>query len=247
MIKTGHFYHTILLLYHPLIDPWHHPLCNIHCSHNLCKQESVSLPYSGVRPLWWQDLQSINLPGGVGRLKVLTPNWVWVIKANYHNEYSTFTTQHYNGQFVYNNLIFAGDWSGVPGAPCASNKYGILCRDVCSGPGHDTAGLCHAVYRQVVLWWRGQLGANVHRVIPSCVVCRIRDSRWWSGWSHGPTDSVWVLRYQFPTPRYKFSVRHSPTYCVHLHLDDVVVGFVSLLVQPTSGQTYCCTSVCTCN
>jgi hypothetical protein len=41
--------------------------------------------------------------------------------------------------------------------------------------GHDTADLRHAAYRHFVLWRHGRLGANVHRVIPSCVVCRIRD------------------------------------------------------------------------
>jgi len=42
-------------------------------------------------------------------------------------------------------------------------------------PGKDMAALCRAAYRQFVLWQHGRLGPNIQRVIPSCIVLRIRE------------------------------------------------------------------------
>ena len=118
----------------------------------MCKHETASLPYSGVRPPWWQDLQSIN----------------------YHNEYSTFTI-HYIGQLFIKKIFLQEIELECLEPLVLQINMAYWAEIFAQDPWHDTVVLHHAAYRHFVLWRRGRFDANVRRVIPSCVVCRIRD------------------------------------------------------------------------
>ena len=51
-------------------------------------------------------------------------------------------------------------------------RHDVLAMDV----EYDHRAKRHSAYRQFALWHHGRLGQGVRRIIPSCVVWRIRDT-----------------------------------------------------------------------